>query len=237
MAVFRIPDSVRHFIQDRPGLHNFLLKARRVCLILFVAHLLYIILLRWVPVYTTPLIISRWFDRIGTDKNIYKDWVSSDQISDQMKMAVIASEDQLFNEHFGFDIEAIEKAIKHNQKHPKRIRGASTISQQVAKNVFLWSGRSYFRKALEIYFTFMIELVWGKERILEVYLNVAETGDGIFGVEAASQIYFHHSAKTLTASESALIAAVLPNPIRFKVKAPSPFVLKRQRWILHQMQY
>jgi monofunctional biosynthetic peptidoglycan transglycosylase len=233
----RLANTLREKLAGYPKVLMVLNLFKKIAVFLFIAHLVYLVLLIWMPVYTTPYIISEWFERTGTDKKMYKDWVSADNISDNMKRAVIASEDQLFNEHFGFDIEAIEKAVKFNQRQSKRLKGASTISQQTAKNVFLWQGRNYLRKGLEVYFTFMIELLWGKERILEVYLNVAETGDGIFGVEAAAHIYFGKSAKNLTREEAALIAAVLPNPVKYKVKKPSPYVLKRQRWILRQMRY
>lgn len=195
------------------------------------AHWAYILLLMFLPVFTTPTIL--W--RQGQGKKIQKTWVSYDNISEYAKEAVIASEDQLFDEHFGFDIKQIEKAFKNNQKKKKRIKGASTISQQVAKNVFLWQGRSWIRKALEVYFTLMIEICWSKERILEVYLNVAEMGDGVFGIEAAAKQFFNKAAIGLTAPESALIAAVLPNPIKFKVKNPTAYVIKRKTWILNQM--
>jgi monofunctional biosynthetic peptidoglycan transglycosylase len=148
---------------------------------------------------------------------------------------VIASEDQLFPDHNGFDIKSIKKALAYNKRKPGRVRGASTISQQVAKNVFLWQGRSWIRKGLEVYFTFMIELIWGKKRILEMYLNEAEMGKGIFGIEAASQKYFNHSAKKLTKVESAMIASSLPNPIRYTVKPPSRYVSRKYPWVMRQM--
>ncbi|MBI2269886.1 MAG: monofunctional biosynthetic peptidoglycan transglycosylase, partial [Bacteroidetes bacterium] len=147
---------------------------------------------------------------------------------------VICSEDQNFLDHHGFDMDAIEKAVKHNKKH-KRKRGASTISQQTAKNVFLWPGRSWIRKGFEVYFTFLIELCWSKERIMEVYLNVIEMGNGIYGAEAAAKTFFHKPAKSLTSSQSALIAAVLPNPRKFSVAHPSGYVVSRQQWVLQQM--
>jgi len=153
-----------------------------------------------------------------------------------IKLAVICSEDQLFPDHNGFDIDAIKKAIKYNNdpKH-KKVKGASTISQQVAKNVFLWNGRNWFRKGLEVYHTFMIELIWGKKRILETYLNVAEMGKGIFGIQAAAQHYFKKNAKDLTKSEAAWIAAILPNPILFTIKNPAPIIVRKHQWILKQM--
>lgn len=161
--------------------------------------------------------------------------VNLNDISIHGKLAVIASEDQLFPDHNGFDIKSIKKALAYNKRKPGRVRGASTISQQVAKNVFLWQGRSWIRKGLEVYFTFMIELIWGKKRILEMYLNEAEMGRGIFGIEAASQKYFKHSAKKLTKVEAAMIASSLPNPIRYTVKPPSRYVSRKYPWVMRQM--
>lgn len=165
----------------------------------------------------------------------HSDWVSMDEISPWMGLAVIAAEDQKFPQHWGFDVGAIEKALAHNERNESRIRGASTLSQQTAKNLFLWDGRSWVRKGFEAGLTLGIETVWSKKRILTVYLNIAEFGEGIFGVEAAAQRYFNKPASRLTASEAALLAAVLPNPIRFKASAPSGYVLSRQAWILRQM--
>jgi monofunctional biosynthetic peptidoglycan transglycosylase len=165
----------------------------------------------------------------------HSDWVSMDDISPQMALAVMAAEDQKFPEHWGFDVAAIEKAFSHNERRPTRIRGASTLSQQTAKNLFLWDGRSWLRKGLEAGLTSGIELVWTKRRILTVYLNIVEFGDGVFGVEEASQRFFNKPAKRLTASEAALLAAVLPNPHRFKANAPSGYVIQRQQWIMRQM--
>lgn len=165
----------------------------------------------------------------------HSDWVSMHDISPNMALAVIAAEDQKFPQHWGFDLAAIEKALDHNERRPSRIRGASTLTQQTAKNLFLWDGRSWLRKGLEAGLTGGIELVWTKRRILTVYLNIVELGEGVFGVEQASQRYFNKSAKRLSASEAALLAAVLPNPLRFKVDAPSGYVIQRQQWILRQM--
>ncbi|HHL2710748.1 TPA: monofunctional biosynthetic peptidoglycan transglycosylase [Yersinia enterocolitica] len=165
----------------------------------------------------------------------HSDWVPMDEISPYMALAVMAAEDQKFPEHWGFDVGAIESALAHNQRNQNRIRGASTLSQQTAKNLFLWDGRSWVRKGLEVGLTAGIELVWTKRRILTVYLNIAEFGDGIFGVEAAARHFFNKPASKLSASEAALLAAVLPNPLRFKVNAPSGYVISRQQWILRQM--
>lgn len=165
----------------------------------------------------------------------HSDWVGMDEISPWMGLAAIAAEDQKFPEHWGFDVSAIEKALAHNERQENRVRGASTLSQQTAKNLFLWDGRSWLRKGLEAGLTVGIETVWSKKRILTVYLNIAEFGEGTFGVEAASRRYFHKPASKLTASEAALLAAVLPNPIRFRADAPSGHVRSRQAWILRQM--
>ena len=161
-------------------------------------------------------------------------WVSLDNIAWQMQLAVIAAEDQQFPNHYGFDFNAIKKAFQHNEKS-RRVRGASTLSQQTAKNLYLWHGQSWLRKGIEVPTTLMLEILWSKKRILEVYLNIAEFGEGIFGVEAASRHYFNKSAKQLNQSEAALLAAVLPNPILYKAERPSAFVKRRQRWITYQM--
>lgn len=165
----------------------------------------------------------------------HSDWVSMDEISPWMGLAVIAAEDQTFPDHWGFDVAAIEKALSHNERNENRIRGASTLSQQTVKNLFLWDGRSWLRKGLEAGLTLGVETVWSKKRILTVYLNIAEFGEGVFGVEAAAQRYFGKPARRLTQSEAALLAAVLPNPLRFKASAPSGYVRSRQAWILRQM--
>jgi len=206
-------------------------RLRRIFLYLFIAQLIYIVLLKWIDPPITITQLSSLLNGYGLQRE-YVDWK---EISPNARLAVMASEDQLFPDHNGLDWKSIEKAMKHNKKKPKRIRGASTISQQVAKNVFLWQGRSYVRKALEVYFTFMIELVWGKERILEMYLNVAEMGKGIFGIEAASQKYFKKPAKKLTQTEAAMIAACLPNPKKYTVKPASNYVNRRYPWVLQQM--
>lgn len=164
----------------------------------------------------------------------HSDWVSMDDISSPMALAVMAAEDQKFPEHWGFDVDAIQSVLA-NDKDDARIRGASTLSQQTAKNLFLWDGRSWIRKGLEAGLTVGIETVWSKRRILTVYLNIVEFGDGVFGVEQAAQHFFHKPASKLTASQAALLAAVLPNPHLFKVNAPSAYVLRRQQWILRQM--
>lgn len=195
-----------------------------------------VIVYKWVPVPVTPLMIIRCVEQKmdGKKLTLKKDWESLENISPNLQLAVVCSEDQNFVKHSGFDFKAIDKAIKYNEHH-RRKRGASTISQQTAKNVFLWTSRSWFRKGLEVYFTFLIECLWSKERIMEVYLNVIETGDGIYGAQAAASTFFHKDAANLTKGESAMIAAVLPNPIRFSVARPSGYILRRQGWIIHQM--
>ncbi len=206
----------------------------KVLLYFVIISVLWVVVLKFVPVWVTPHMIGRKIEaaRAGEKTKIYHDWESYDNISREAALAVIASEDQSFPAHWGFDFDAMSDALSENRK---RTRGASTISQQVAKNVFLWHGRSYIRKALEAYFTVLIELVWGKERILEVYLNVAETGKMTFGVEAAAQRFYGKSAKKLTRLEAARMAAVLPNPIKFSIKNPSSYVQGRSSKISRQM--
>jgi monofunctional glycosyltransferase len=210
---------------------NILQKVKNILLILFVGQLIYIILLKWIdPPVTVPQVVS-FFEGEGLKRN----YIAQKEMSNYAGLAVLAAEDQRFPDHYGFDWESIGKAIDHNKKKPAKIRGASTISQQVAKNVFLWPGRSWLRKGLEAYFTFMIELVWGKKRILEVYLNVAEMGKGVYGIEAASQQDFKKPAKQLTFKEAAMIAARLPNPKKYTIKPISKYVTKRSLWIMKQM--
>jgi monofunctional glycosyltransferase len=208
-------------------------KIRVTIIVILGLHLVYLVLLKWVNPPITAIQLTSWIDGHGLNR----DYVGWNEISPNMKLAVIASEDQLFPAHNGFDWKSIEKAIKEKPKKTKRIRGASTISQQVAKNVFLWNGRSWIRKGLEVYFTFMIELIWGKERILEVYLNIAEMGPGIFGVEAASRHYFKKPAKKLTSPEAAQIAACLPNPKKYTIKPLSAAVRRRYPWVEQQMMF
>lgn len=197
-----------------------------------------ILIFAFLPVPFSMVMIERQLGAWLTGDFSYvahSDWVPMDEISPYMALAVMAAEDQKFPEHWGFDVRAIESALAHNQHNQNRIRGASTLSQQTAKNLFLWDGRSWVRKGLEVGLTAGIELVWTKRRILTVYLNIAEFGDGIFGVEAAARHFFNKPASKLSASEAALLAAVLPNPLRFKVNAPSGYVISRQQWILRQM--
>jgi len=197
-----------------------------------------VILFKFIPVPFTPLMFIRTFEQIGSnDKIVWKrDWVSIDGMGTSIQKAVIASEDGKFTTHNGFDVKAIEKAYKNNQKG-RKVKGGSTISQQTAKNVFLWPGRSYLRKGLEAYFTVLIEVVWGKERIMEVYLNSIEMGNGIYGIEAASQHWFNKSAKNLTKAEAAAIAAILPNPRVYKAKNSSRYIERRKNAIKRQMNF
>src|SRR5690348_7995310 len=188
-----------------------------------------VVALRWIDPPTSAFMIR---ERATTP--IRYRWVDWAETSPHLKVAVIASEDQNFPAHSGFDLKAIDDALDERQRG-RRVRGASTISQQVAKNLFLWSGRSWLRKGLEAYFTVLIETLWPKQRILEVYLNVAEFGRGVFGVGAAADVYFHKPASRLNAYDSALLAAVLPSPKRMRVDAPSNYVRSRQQWILGQM--
>lgn len=196
-----------------------------------------VLLLKWINPPTTSIMIQRKIEALiswNERQIIGYEWFSYDDISKQMSLAVIVAEDQNFPFHFGFDFEQIEKAIEQSNRG-RRLRGASTITQQVAKNLFLWEGRSFIRKGLEAYFSVLIELLWSKERILEVYLNIIEMGDMVFGVGAASQIYFEKLPSKLTRSQAALLAATIPNPKRFSAKRPSGYVFRRQSWILGQM--
>lgn len=196
-----------------------------------------VLCLRWINPPLSSFMVQAWVGAVfERDKSFKLDhrWVDLHSISPNLALAVVASEDQKFPEHWGFDVEAIEKAYKLNQ-HSHHIRGASTITQQVSKNLFLWSGRSYFRKALESFFTILAESFLPKRRILEIYLNIAEFGDGIYGAEAAAQRLFHKPASRLTRSDAALLAAVLPNPKTYHANRPSAFIERRRAWILQQM--
>jgi len=197
-----------------------------------------VIVFKYVPVPFSAVMaerqISAWLS-LNFSYVSSSTWVSENQISPYIYLAVIASEDQNFPHHWGFDLDAIERAYKHNTINKQSIRGASTISQQTVKNLWLWDGRSWFRKGLETLMTPVMEVLWSKQRILTIYLNIAEFGDGVFGVEEASNRFFNKPASKLSMSEAALLAAVLPNPHRYSVKSPSSYVLKRQAWILNQM--
>jgi monofunctional glycosyltransferase len=204
---------------------------KKIFLWLFILQFVYIILCKWI---NPPITITQLVSFISGD-GLKRDYINYNEMGTNIKLAVMAGEDQLFPDHDGFDVKAIKKAMKYNQKHPNKIKGASTISQQVAKNVFLWQHGGFFRKGLEVYFTFMIETLWSKERILETYLNVAEMGDGIFGVQAAAKTYFNKDAKNLTRAEAAMIAACLPNPKTYTVKPLSRYVANRYDNIMEQM--
>jgi len=194
-------------------------------------------LFRFVPVPVTPLMLIRCGEQAFSSDPIRlkHDWVSLDEISKNLPLAVVCSEDQNFLNHSGFDIEAIQRSVDAAKNGTRRMRGASTISQQTAKNVFLWPGRDWIRKGFEVYFTVLIEFVWGKERIMEVYLNSIEMGNGIYGAEAAAQFYWHTNAKNLSRTQAAAIAAVLPNPRKYSANPPGPYVQSRIGWITSQM--
>ena len=214
---------------------------RAVCLLLLlacvVASVLAVVSLRWINPPLSAFMAAAQVEAVRDHSklDLQHQWVPLDRISPNLPLAVVASEDQRFPEHWGFDVSAIEKAYALNQ-HRHHARGASTISQQVAKNLFLWSGQSYLRKGLEAYFTLLIEACWPKRRILEVYLNIAQFGRGIYGAEAAAQRFFHEPAAALSRSQAAVLAAVLPNPVRFSAAAPSAYIEQRRTWILGQMQ-
>lgn len=210
----------------KPVLRKILYTLLAALCFFIVSTFLYVLYLRWCPPLTTPLMIIRAMENRPAGKKEFRfhcSWKSYDDISDQLKVAVIASEDQQFAFHHGLDYDAIFKAAKHNWNN-KKVIGASTISQQVAKNVFLWPGRTYLRKSLEVYFTWLIELLWGKKRILEMYLNAIEMGDGIFGAESASRAYFRKPASDLSPREAALLAAILPNPRKFSAVHPTGYI-------------
>ena len=212
-------------------------RLKHALMAVFLATALPVLILRWVPPPASMFMIIAQCSAIiqgDDDFRLQYDWTPWEDISKHAKLAVVAAEDQTFADHLGFDFKAMRKAMISNQ-HSKKVRGASTLSQQTAKNLFLYPGRSYLRKVIEAYMTALVELSWPKQRILEVYLNVAEFGKGIYGVEAASQAYFQKSAAQLSAQEAALLAAVLPNPILLRADQPSAYVQRRQQWIANQM--
>lgn len=217
--------------EKKSWISNMIRTLKRIFLILFFGQLLYIVILKWI----NPPITLTQIGSVLRGEGLKRDYVDISNIHFNAVLAVIAAEDQRFADHAGFDWKSIEKAVAYNKRKPNRVRGASTLSQQTAKNVFLWQGRSWIRKGLEVYFTAMIELVWGKKRILEVYLNVAEMGKGVYGIEAASNTYFHKKASRLTRNEAAQIAAALPNPKKYSVVPKSKYVSKRSQWVLRQM--
>jgi len=194
-----------------------------------------VVLYKYIPIPGTPLMAIRYFED-NESKMWEHNWVPIENMSEHIQLAVICSEDQKFLDHNGFDIEAIEKAYEYNRKG-KRIRGGSTISQQTAKNVFLWPERSWLRKGLETYFTFLIENIWSKERILEVYLNSIEMGPNIYGIDAAAQHWFNKTAANLSVYEAAAIASILPNPRTYRANPATNYIQKRKQWIVKQMQF
>ena len=205
----------------------------------FASTLFMVVVYRFLPVYFTPLMFIRCAQQVGDGESmtLHHTWVSMDKISKHMPVAVMASEDQRFLLHHGFDYDAIEKAAKHNMSGKGKKHGASTISQQTAKNVFLWPGRSWIRKGFEVYFTALIELFWSKQRIMEVYLNSIEMGNGIYGADAVAEYHFGKTASDLSRADCALIAATLPNPCKFSSKNPSSYMCKRQRQIMQNMRF
>lgn len=207
-------------------------KIKKLIYVIILANILFIV---WGKFFNPPFTITQIGGLLEYGK-LKRDYISYNEMGNNVKKAVLASEDQSFFSHNGFDYKAIEKAMKHNEQG-KTLRGGSTISQQTAKNIFLWQGRSWFRKGLEAVYTFIIELVWGKEVILERYLNSIEMGQGVFGVEAASQYYFNKSSANLTKSEAAWIATILPNPKKYDPKNPSAYLNKKHRWIMRQMNH
>jgi monofunctional biosynthetic peptidoglycan transglycosylase len=209
--------------------------AIKILLVFFTFSLLQVLLLKWIDPLTSSVMFQRELNLFSSnEKPISYEWYNYDDISKEIVLAVIASEDQNFPAHFGFDFDQIGKALEEKDKRG-RLRGASTITQQVAKNLFLWEGKSFIRKGFEAYYTILIEFFWSKKRIIEIYINIAEMGENIFGVGMASKIYLEKTPAKLTEQESALIAAVLPNPKKFSVKNPSVYVKERQAWILEQM--
>jgi monofunctional biosynthetic peptidoglycan transglycosylase len=232
----RLPRRAGRARRKRSRLRQAIVAVAAALGVLLAASVLATLLLRWIPPFCSALMVERHVSAIlgGRKYSATYEWVRWSRIAPAAPLAVIAAEDQRFAEHNGFDMESIQDALE-DQQRGRRLRGASTISQQVAKNMFLWPGRSWVRKGLEAYFTVLIETLWPKRRILEVYLNVAEMGDGIFGIEAASQRYFRKPASRLTPDEAALLAAVLPNPHRLRASRPSAFVQERREWVRRQM--
>jgi monofunctional biosynthetic peptidoglycan transglycosylase len=223
--------QVKHAENKTPS--GFWKIIKKIFLMLIISQFAYLLFCKWInpPITITQAVNA--FEGHG----LRRDYIDYDDMGRNIKLAVMASEDQLFPDHDGFDIKSIKKAIKYNKKHPNKTRGASTISQQTAKNIFLWQHGGYFRKGFEVYFTFMIELLWSKQRILENYLNIAEMGKGIFGVQAAAKAYFNKDAKNLTRKEAAMIAACLPNPKKYTVKPACRYVTVRASRIMVQMNH
>lgn len=221
---------------ERRWLKWLLLSPVIVLLVILLLPVLLIASMRWVDPYTSMFMLQRQYALWQADsaEEVVYEWVDGENITPKMMLAVVAAEDQKFPVHFGFDLEAIEKAMAHN-RGSKKIRGASTLTQQVAKNLFLWPSRSWIRKGMEVYFTGLIEVFWSKQRIVEVYVNIAQFDENVFGVGAASKHFFKKSPDKLTMHETALLAAVLPSPKRYHAEKPSAFVLRRAHWIQQQM--
>ena len=212
---------------------------RWIVLLFLGSTILFVFAYKWMPVHITPLMVIRCAQQVSRGETIRMrhHWVPMDSMSVYMPVAVMASEDQRFLTHNGFDFVEIQKAVKKKKKKGKKLRGGSTISQQTAKNVFLWPGSSWLRKGLEAYFTVLIECIWGKRRIMEVYLNSIEMGDGVYGAEAVAQWHFNRSSSELTRANCALVAATLPNPLKFDSRKPSKYILRRQTAIMGQMRH
>ncbi len=213
---------------------------KKITLWFFILSIGMVVLYRFIPVFLTPLMVIRTIEqRSAGEKIVFRHrWVPGNQFPQHLKLALICSEDQRFLDHYGFDVESIKAARKYNHRQKgKKVRGASTISQQTAKNIFLWPQRSWLRKGLEVYFTVLIEVFWPKERIIEVYLNSIEMGKGVYGAEAAANYWFHKPANALTRSEAAAIAAIIPRPLKYRANPPTPYIQRRKNWILQQMSY
>ena len=208
----------------------------RLTLVFIVLSFIVVVPFRWVNPPVTMVMMDRWLTAPSEEFTLQQQWLSWGQIPKHAASAVMASEDQLFVVHHGFDFSSIVKSLK-SLGRGKKLRGASTISQQVARNVYLWTGRSWFRKGLEVWFTLLIELTWSKQRILEVYLNIAEWGEGVFGLQAASEYHFSQSAASLTHMQSALLASSLPSPLKYNPAEPSQYLIDRARWNLQQQQW
>jgi monofunctional biosynthetic peptidoglycan transglycosylase len=233
-----IDESNDHSSPKRSILRRIWRFCWKAALWFFITSVFSVILFRWVPIPFTPLMVLRSIEYKldGKDVKLHKQWKPLEELSPHLQLAVVCTEDQNFLWHHGIDFGALEKALDNSDGRARR-RGASTISQQVAKNVFLWNGRNYVRKGLEVYFTGLIELFWSKQRIMEVYLNVAEMGTGIYGAEAAAQAYFKRPAAKLTKEQAATLASILPNPRRYSATRPGPYIQRRINWTLQQMRF
>lgn len=223
-------------IARKPLWRRTLWRLLQAAVVFIVLSVTVVLALRWLPPPTTAFVLARRIDGwtgVAANLPIRREWAARATIAPDLFLAVVAAEDQRFPDHHGFDLHAIEQALDDRERG--KVRGASTISQQVAKNLFLWSGRSWLRKGLEVWFTGLIEVCWPKRRILEMYVNTAEFGDGVYGAQAAARQYFGHDAAHLNTAQAARLAAVLPSPKRYSVANPGPYVLRRQQWIERQM--